>query len=129
MAKRGGKPTKSFCVSFDLYIMITPRLHKANQNKEANKATYLQFHCHNTADCMKVVSLIHTRRKRHSSRHLTFTYIHECCHYDHNTITSLYNKFYEPPHHWRLSGVNLKANLKLQCRSEAWEHRCWPFDP
>ena len=84
-------------------------------------ATYSHSHCHNTADCMKVASLIHTRRKRHSSGH-------ECRHYDHNTITS-YNKFYEVQHHQRLSGVNLKAILKLQCRSEAWERMCRPFDP
>ena len=89
--------------------------------KEANKATYLHFRCHNTADCMKAASLIHTQRKRHSSGL-------ECRHYNHNTITS-YNKFYEPPRHRRLSGVNQKANLKLQCRNEAWERMCRPFDP
>lgn len=69
---------------------------------------------------MKAASLIHTRRKRHSSGH-------EYRHYDHNTKTSG-NRLYEPPRHRRLSDVHQKANLVLQCCSEAWEHICLPFD-
>ena len=89
--------------------------------KETSTATYLHFRCHNTADCMKAASLIHTQRNRHSSGL-------ECHHYNHNTITSC-NRLDEPPHHRRLSGVNQKANLKLQCHSEAWERMCRPFGP
>ena len=86
-----------------------------------NTGAYLHFRCHNTADYMKAAFLIRTRRNHHSSGP-------ECRHYNHNRLTS-YNRLYEAPHHRQLWGVDQKANPKLQCRSEAWERTCPPFDP